>query len=157
MDIASVMTKLKQYEGELVVTPNPITLAGSLTTKRAYLYIPEKSDAMPECDPIAFFNGYTLDDEQRMPNGQRKQTYTVNIQGLVKEPNLDHASQIASAFLAQLIAKLDSHVSLEGTCTEQKLRGAAPTLTRLEWGGLPFIGLNLFMTVYMRDSTTVGA
>lgn len=155
MDIAAVMSKLKTYEEAVTVTPNPVTLVSSLTAQRAYLYIPDKTDAVPEVNPVGFFNGWTMDYEHRLPNAQREQKYTVNIQTLAKSPKLSEASLIASAFHAALVTALDAHLTLEGTCTNQELRSAR--LTRLEWAGLSFIGVDAFLDVYMRDTTTVGA
>ncbi len=81
----------------------------------------------------------------------------MNIQGLVREPSLDAASRIASAFFDALSLKLFTHQNLEGACVDHKLRGAAPTLTRLEWGGYAFVGLNLLLTVNLADVVTTGA
>lgn len=155
MDIGTAMAKFQGYEGALTVTPNPVTGASSLTTKRAYLYIPEKTDAIPEIDPIGFFNGWELLYENRMVNAQREHKYIVTVQGLVRDPSLDSASKIASAFHAALMAALDLHQQLEGACTLQQLK--AGRLTRLEWGGYPFIGFEHKYEVSMRDTTTAGA
>jgi len=150
--IGDVMLKLKSYEGALQIT-DPY----ALTCKRAYLYIPERSSATPEVDPFGFFNGWTLLYEKRLPNAQREHKYVIQIQGLAKEPSLDKASQIATSFFDQLMAVLDLHQTLEGTCTEQSLRGASPTLGRLEWAGVEFMGVNLLLDVVLRDPTTAGA
>ena len=146
MDIRTALDQIVTIQGGLSIT-SPL----SVSVKKAYKYVPNASVALP--DAPAWTNDWTLTSLERFVS-LRIQNYTVHMQLFVKDANIDRAADIASAFLDKLITALDADISLSQTVTQHTLRGGNPTLVGLERANLPYIGLDLFLDLEMKEGKT---
>lgn len=124
------------------------------TIKKVYRVPPKQSDVL--ADQPCFINTFDLPDVRFGVNGQRHRTYTVGMQLLVDDVDNDRGREIALAFLESLIVAFQDDLTLAGTASSIALRGGSPTLAVLEWGGRAYVGLQLFMDVYIYDTGVAG-
>lgn len=124
------------------------------TIKRTYRVPPKQGDALP--DVPCFINTVDLPDIHWLPNSQRQRRFVVGMQLFVKDADNDQGREIALSFLEAIVVAFHADVTLNGTCTAQTLRGGTPTLARLDWAGQSFVGLQLFMDVFIYDEGIAG-
>lgn len=134
-----------------------ITEPLALGIRKAWKFVPPSNNAV--VDLPCTFSKYELKKVVFGPALLQRQ-YAINIQLLAGKADMqgDIASDIASAFCEALVQKLLENQRLSGTVANIiGLRGASPdTLTTLNWAGLPFVGLDLYLDVLLSD-TAVGA
>ena len=148
--IAAALARIKTVEEGLSIT-SPVTQS----IKHVYTYIPHQS-AMPEVP--CFMHNYALTSVQHFPGGSRKQIYTVTSQFLSGDADLDQAAAIASAFLAEWLDAFSNDLTLNGNCTGPiVVRGADPTLVKLDYAGQSWVGLDLLIElIFGPEGVTVG-
>lgn len=147
-NIRTALDRIKTVEEGLSITA-PETLA----VKRVYKLVP-KQDHKPETP--AFIHGVTLIETAHF-NEQRTQTYAVTCQFIHDNPDLDRAQDIAAAFLDQWLDAFSNDLRLNGAVSGPiRLRGKDPTIARLEFGGLAYVGLDLVIEIPMHEAVTVG-
>lgn len=153
MDIRSVHADLVTRLATLTITA-PVTKE----IKRVYKYVPSLSKAVADFPCI--FMTYELTRVKFLP-AFLEQDYTIHIQLFAGKvtPAQDIAADIASAFLEALVLKLSTSQRLGGTVSViRELRGASPdTITRLEWAGVAFVGLDLFLDVTLKTAASHAA
>ena len=135
-----------------------ITAPVASQIQRVYKYVPALSTAITDYPCI--FLTYEL-TAARFPPSFLEQDYTVHIQlfaGRV-EIEQDIASDIASAFLEALVTKVSQSQRLGNTVSVIRgLRGATPdTLAGLQWAGVGFVGLDLFLDVTLKTAASHAA
>jgi hypothetical protein len=134
-------------EGLEITDPMPARI------KRCWRFIPPARMAIADF-PCAML-GYEL-QAVHFGSAIRQKNYSIHIQLLAgrAEVEADIAADIASAFLEALHDALSSHQRLGGTASViRELRGASPeTLTVLEWAGVAFVGLDLFLEVTLAEA-----
>lgn len=130
-----------------------ITSPYSETIKRAYRVPPRQSDAL--ADLPCFINTVDVPEIHFLPNAQRQRHYTVGMQLFVGNADNDEGREVALSFLEALIVAFQDDLTLNGTCTVQTIRGGSPTLALLKWGR-DFVGLQLFMDVFIYDTGVAG-
>jgi hypothetical protein len=145
MDIASAMDRIVAIELGLSIS-QPV----AVTVKRAYKYPPAMNVALPSTP--AWVNTWTLTRYQRM-SGKRTHEYAVNAQLHVEDANQDRAAEIATNFYVAFIAALDADVTLNHTAVLHTPRGGDPTLVLFERAGKGYVGLNLFLDLFLEDAT----
>ncbi len=146
-DIRTVMANVVTLQESLSITA-PI----SSSIKRAYKYMPPMASALP--DTPCFLNNWTLQN-QELDVGLRILFYTVRMQLVVLDADQDQAADIASSYMNALITAHNADVQLGGSCTMTALRGGNPTLAVLNWAGIDFIGLDLFMDVELKAAVSI--
>lgn len=145
MDIRSALSRLTAIQQGLSIT-TPITAS----IKKAWTYFPPENAVV---DTPCFLNSWTLVEEARNPS-HRIQRYTVRMQLLVHDADMERAADIATSFHVQLVDALDADVNLAGTVSYQTLRGGNPTLAILERGGRIYVGLDLYLDLVMSEPRT---
>jgi len=146
-DIRTVMANVVTLQESLSITA-PI----SSSIKRAYKYMPPMASALP--DTPCFLNNWTLQN-QELDVGLRILFYTVRMQLVVLDADQDQAADIASSYMNALITAQNADVQLGGSCNLTVLRGGNPTLAVLNWAGIDFIGLDLFMDVELKAAVSI--
>ncbi len=146
-DIRTVMTNVVSLQEGLSITA-PI----SSSILRAYKYMPPMASALP--DTPCFLNNWTLQN-QELDVGLRILFYTVRMQLVVLDADQDQAADIASSYMNALITAQNADVQLGGSCNLTVLRGGNPTLAVLNWAGIDYIGLDLFMDVEIKDAVSI--
>jgi hypothetical protein len=146
---ADLVTRLATLE---ITAPVPATI------KKVFKYVPALSKSITDYPCI--FLTYELTQVWFRPSFL-EQEYTVHIQlfaGRI-ETEQDVAADIASAFLDALVTKLSTSQRLGNTVSVIRgLRGAAPdTLTGLQWAGVGFVGLDLFLDVTLKTTAVHAA
>ncbi len=153
MDIRSVHADLVTRLATLTITA-PV----ASSVKRVYKYVPALSKAVTDYPCI--FLTYELTKVRFLP-AFLEQDYTIHIQFFAGKvvPEQDVAADIASAFLDALVLKLSNSQRLGGTVSViRELRGASPdTITRLDWAGVAFVGLDLFLDVTLKTAASHAA
>ncbi len=144
MNIRSALDALIVIQASLTITD-----PASISVKRAYKLFPDRDSALP--DTPAWTNSWTLAREDRRID-LRETFWTVNMQLYVDDADLDVGADIASAFMEEIMDALDGDVTLGGAVTDSALRGGDPTLGLLDWGGLGYAGLNLFLDLKMTEA-----
>jgi hypothetical protein len=146
-DIRTVMTNIVSLQEGLSITA-PI----SSSILRAYKYMPPMASALP--DTPCFLNNWTLQN-QELDVGLRILFYTVRMQLAVLDADQDQAADIASSYMNALITAHNADVQLGGSCNLTVLRGGDPTLAVLNWAGIDFVGLDLFLDVQITDGVSI--
>ena len=146
-DIRTVMTNVVSLQEGLSITA-PV----SSSILRAYKYMPPMASALP--DTPCFLNNWTLQN-QELDVGLRILFYTVRMQLVVLDADQDQAADIASSYMNALITAQNADVQLGGSCNLTVLRGGNPTLAVLNWAGIDYIGLDLFMDVEIKDAVSI--
>jgi len=146
-DIRTVMTNIVSLQEGLSITA-PI----SSSILRAYKYMPPMASGLP--DTPCFLNNWTLQN-QELDIGLRILFYTVRMQLAVLDADQDQAADIASSYMNALITAHNADVQLGGSCTLTVLRGGDPTLAVLNWAGIDYIGLDLFLDVQITDGVSI--
>jgi len=104
-------------------------------------------------------HSFALAQVSHLPNQQRKQLYVVRSQFWSGNPDKDRAADISAAFLAAWVDAFSNDLTLAGAASGPiVIRGATPsTLVDLEYGGVPSIGLELFIDIpFGPEAVTVG-
>lgn len=153
MDIRSVHADLVTRLETLAITQPYAT-----DIKKVYKYVPSLSKAL--ADYPAIFLTYELTQVWFRP-AFLEQEYSIHLQlfaGRI-ETEQDVASDVASAFLDALVTKLSTSQRLGNTVSVIRgLRGATPdTLTGLQWAGVGFVGLDLFLDVTLKTAAVHAA
>jgi hypothetical protein len=146
----SITTLYKIQDGEIVTETVDIGI------KRAYPYFPSQS--MSLTDFPCFINQWTMPEVQFasvLMTGQ----FSAHMQLLVKDANSDRAAAIASAFLPKILQAFAENIKLNawGPATVLSMRGGDPTLAVLSFGGNDFIGLDLFLDIYLNKAKVMEA
>lgn len=148
MNIKAAVAKLIVLQAGLAIT-SPVTSS----VKKAWPYVPPQNALLPELP--AFTNSWDLVREDRFID-MRVQLYTVQMQLFAADAAIeqDRGADIASAFMEQLVDALDADITLDGSVTSHNLRGGSPTLAILRRGDRPYIGLDLFLDLEMKEAKT---
>ena len=146
-DIRTVMTNVVSLQEGLSITA-PV----SSSILRAYKYMPPMASALP--DTPCFLNNWTLQN-QELDVGLRILFYTVRMQLVVLDADQDQAADIASSYMNALITAQNADVQLGGSCNLTVLRGGNPTLAVLNWAGIDYVGLDLFLDVEIKDAASI--
>jgi len=144
VDIGSALDRIIAIQGGLSIT-SPITES----IKVAYKYSPAANVGLP--DAPAFFNEWTLEREERHVS-MRIQYYTVHMQLLVRDADLNRAADIATAFHVALVDAFDADVQMNNTVTQSSLRGGSPTLAGFVRNNINYIGLDLFLDLELKEA-----
>lgn len=139
------MTGITAVQAAMAIT-SPVTMS----VKKAWPYMPPQSVLAGVAMP-AWINEWTLVRERRAIS-MREQLYSVRMQLLVFDADQDRAADIATAFMVVAVDAFDAAVTLGGTATQQTLRGASPTLGRVEIGGAVYSAIDLFLDVEMKEA-----
>lgn len=149
MDILSAMVKLRAIEAALSIT-SPVTLA----VKRTYLWIPHQGSAVP--DAPAWLNTYQL-QEHNVVNRRFTSIYTVSMNLVLREANLDRAGEIALNFHVALKNALEVEVNQTLTSTVNEIRNfrtARELPAVLEIGKQAFVGLSELLDLQIVTTMT---
>ena len=145
MDIATALRRIREIQaGMSIVSPIPVSI------QRAYYLYPKQTGVI---DTPAWINTWTLVGEQRAPSS-RIQTYTVNMQLLVQNADLDFAGEIATAFMPVVVDAFDDDVTLGGAVTYTELRSGGQTLAMLDYGRESYAGLDLLLDLTLDEVRT---
>lgn len=148
-DFSPALDRIAAVQAGLTIT-SPV----ALSIKRSYRVPPSQSKMLS--DLPCFINTVDMPAVQWLPNQQRARTYTVLMQLFVGDADSDRGREIALSFLEAMITAFHDDLTLNGTCTNQRLRGGTPTLARFSWAGSEFVGIQVLMDVFLRDSGTAG-
>jgi hypothetical protein len=146
-DIRTVMTNVVTLQESLSITA-PI----SSSIKRAYKYTPPMSSGLP--DTPCFLNSWTL-QSQELDIGLRILLYTIRMQLMVLDSDQDQAADIASSYMNAFITAHNADIQLGGSATLTTLRGGDPTLAVLNWAGIDYVGLDLFLDAEIKDAVSI--
>lgn len=163
--IDEAMVRLQQIQAGLSVSEIHVIQDGAIVTeavdipvRRAYAYFPARTQKITETP--CFINQWTAPfSELRsvLITGE----FQVRMQLLVRQAGseTDRAAAVASAFFPKLLQALAQNVKLNawGPATVRRLRGADPTLTSLEFAGESFVGLDLFLDIYLNAAQVMEA
>jgi len=151
---------IRDVHADLVTRLATLSITEPVTSeiKRVYKYVPALSKAVADY-PCVFLT-YEL-TQVWFKSAFLEQEYTIHIQlfaGKVATEQ-DVAADIASAFMEALVQKVSLSQRLGGTVSVIRgLRGASPdTLTKLEWAGVGFVGLDLFLDVTLKTAASHAA
>ena len=153
MNIRSVHADLVTRLATLAITePVPATI------KKVFKYVPSLSKTITDY-PCVFLT-YEL-QQVWFRSAFLEQEYAIHIQLFAgrAEPEQDVTADIASAFLDALVTKLSASQRLGNTVSVIRgLRGSTPdTLTGLQWAGVGFVGLDLFLDVTLKTTAVHAA
>ncbi len=149
MDIRSALDRIVVVQGGLAIT-DPITAS----VQKAWKYVPSRRATL--ADTPAFTNSWRLVSTESGNSLFRRQ-YTVNMQLFVNDADTDRAADIASSFEQALHVAFNADKRLENTVTRQTIYGGDPTLALLEYAKKTYVGLDLFMDIWMNDDVTFAA
>lgn len=126
----------------------------AMEIKKVWAFRPPADKSL--ADLPCWLNSWTFTGEERQFAHERLQRYTVSMQLFVGSADVeaDIKADIASAFMAELVDALDASIALGGAVTYQNLRGGDPTLALLDWAGLGYVGLNLFLDLEMKEGAS---
>lgn len=118
--------------------------------KKAYRTIPKESDSIN--DPPAILNIWSASEVLRS-SGLLETIYNINMQLFILDTGQDRAADIANAFWDAINAKFDTVVgmTLNGAISHSNLSGASPTLVGWNKFGGPFIGLNMYLEIFIKQ------
>lgn len=141
VNLADVASRINSIQVDLAIS-SPETV----TIKRVYPYFPKSSEAIPTADTPCFINTWTMPGVNFGPALQLG-SFTWHMNLLIDHPDTNRAAAIATAFLPQIVTAFGANLKLGGSgpVWVKTLRGADPTLARLEFGGKPYIGLDLYL------------
>lgn len=147
------MSNIRAVLDKLIVLQKGLVITGPVTEhiKRAYKYPPNRSIALP--DTPCWMNTWTLTAYHRYP-GSLHRFYTISNQLFINDADLDRAADIASAFHEAYTDALDQDITLGGVIERQDVRGGDPTLVLLEWAGIAYIGLQIFLDIELIEAKT---
>lgn len=146
MNIRSALDRLTTIQAAVSIT-DPATVS----VLKAWKYAPPQKAAL--ADVPAWINDWTLISEDRA-NSLRTQEYLVRSQLFVYDADLDRAADIATALFVAYVDDLDADVKLNNTVTRQSIRGGEPTLVVLEFGRRSYVGVDVLMSMTMREGAT---
>lgn len=149
-NIRDALAQIVAIETALTVTAP----TGAPSIKRVYTYVPPKSET-PKTP--CWIHSVTLGPVDHFA-GSREMLYIVRSQFLSGEPNEDRASDVAAAYLGAWLDAISNNQTLNGTVSGPiRVRGLDPTITRLEYAGAAYIGLDLVIEIPMGpEAVTVG-
>lgn len=138
--------------GNVVSKPLPVLI------KRAYPYFPKAGVAI--ADLPCFINQWTS-PEISYRSAVVLGNFTMHMQLLVNkvEAEADRSAAIASAFFPKIVEAFAANVKLGAwaPATVLALRGGDPTLTVLDFAGLGFVGLDLFLDLHLNSAMEMTA
>ena len=144
MSIPNALTRIVAIQNGMSITsPRPMSVV------RAYRHFPpprKTIDAAP-----AWFNVWTLRNVRRHID-LRIQNYTVQMQLVVEDADLDYAAELATNFMPVVVDAFDEDVTLAGNATKTDLRGGADTLGLVEYGGKEYMALDLFLDIEIKEA-----
>lgn len=146
MDIRNALDRVIAVQGAM-----SISSPASIAALRAYKYVPARDSALP--DTPCWFNSWSFVREERLIQ-LRRSFYSVRMQLAVHDADLDRAADIATAFHVAAVADFSADVTLNGQVTNTEFRGGSPTLVRLDWAGMTYVGLDLFLDLVMEEAVT---
>lgn len=144
MDLSAVLDAVTAVQAALTIT-SPI----DASIKAVHRYPPNRQSVLP--DTPCWMNTWTLArvEENIDFDGNRRFFYSVNAQLFIKDADLNRAADIATSFhqawLDALVLSPALSTGADGLSWTP--RGGDPTLVLLEWGSMPFIGLNEYLDV----------
>ena len=129
-----------------------ITAPYAAQVKRVYKYTPPMGRAITDYPCVILT--YQLTGVKFL-SAFLEQEYTIHVQLFAAKaaPEQDVAADVASAFLDALVTKLSLSQRLGNTVSVIRgLRGDPETMVRMEWAGVDFIGLDLFLDVTLKTT-----
>jgi hypothetical protein len=133
-----------------------ITITSPVTSgiERVYKFTPPASQMLMDIPCVLL----TYEQEPVLfKPGLMMKPYSIHIQVMVMEATMeaDVGADMASEFLEKIILALSGDQTLGGTVSViRAFRGGSPeTVTVLEWGNKPFVGLDLYLDVTLTTAT----
>lgn len=128
-----------------VATPFPKSI------KRAYPYFPKASVAIT--DTPCFMNQWTA-PEMIFGSALMSGEFRVHMLLYCHDADTDRAAAIASAFYPKILQAFSLDIKLGGWApvTVRGIRGADPTLATPDFAGQGFVGLDLYLDLYLNKS-----
>ena len=74
---------------------------------------------------------------------------------MVLDSDQDQAADIASSYMNAFITAHNADIQLGGSATLTTLRGGDPTLAVLNWAGIDYVGLDLFLDAEIKDAVSI--
>jgi hypothetical protein len=146
----SIDTLYKIQDGEIATETVDISI------KRAYPYFAGQNNTVT--DFPCFINQWTaptVEFASVLMTGE----FSLHMQLLIKDANLDRSCMIASAFYPKVLQAFAENIKLNawGPATVRRIRGADPTNAVLSYGGLDYGGLDLFLDIYLNKAKVMEA
>lgn len=139
---------LRAAMAQIVVVESALSISSpvALSSPRVYSIAPGRRNKLPE--KVSFMNFPDAGTEARM-GSQREDNFTVQIDCLVRDADLDRAADIALAFFDAAWTAFDAQrpagARLGGTVDFLELRAERPMIESIEWAGEFLPGFHLFL------------
>ena len=149
MSLREVMGNIYSIQRGLSISdPEPMVV------KKVWKYVPPSNKTLT--DVPCWMNTWDLDNAEWLPGNMREVQYNINMKLAVGEATSgqDRLADIATAFWEETLKAFRNDVMLGGTNRIQKLRGGGPTLAVIEFGGMSYVGLNLWLDILVVESNT---
>lgn len=104
----------------------------------------------------AWTNHLTFNNEERDP-ALRRQNATLQMQLFIQSYQSVSDFRVAHAYLDATIAAFDAAINLHGAIANQEIRGGNPTIGALPFGGQEYLGLDLYLDVFLNDAGNFAA
>lgn len=149
------MSTIRDVHGYLQTLLAGITITDpvSVGIRRVFKFVPKSRQALADLPCVILT--YEQEPVQFKPAFLHK-PYRIRIQLFVEKATAeaDRSADIASAFLDKIILALSGSQTLNGTVSViREFRGAAPeTLTLLEYAGVGYVGLELYLAVTITEA-----
>lgn len=151
MALRTIVNAIKTLEESLSIA-SPIAVSIAAKNMRVYLISPKRGDKLTA--KVTFMNWPDTAGEQRMGH-DREDAFTVQIDCLVDDGNLETASDIALAMFDAAWAAFDeqreSSKRLGQSVDYLTLRSERPMIELIEWGGLSYPGFHLFLDLVAHE------
>lgn len=128
-----------------------ITEPRQLSIKQHYNYLPRQNEELNSC-PCTLHN-WTLVEIMKNPGGWYESVWDIRIQLAIDTNEQDLAADEATAFMDAFVIAFSNtaNATLSSTVSNHTLTGASPTLVGLNWGGKPYVGLDLHLQVNIKE------
>lgn len=119
--------------------------------KRAFPYFPKSSIAVT--DTPCFMNQWTA-PQMTFGSAIMLGEFSVHMLLFCHDADTDRAAAIASAFYPKILQAFSTDIKLGGwsPATVRSIRGADPTLATNDFAGQSFVGLDLYLDLYLNKS-----
>lgn len=148
MGIRAATLEVNAILGSLsIVQPKPMDI------KKVYVHVPREGETLNSTP--AWISTYTFQGLTKNPGGWIETTWDIRMQLAVKDANQDSSSDIATAFMDEVVRAFSipdgAHQTLNGSVSNHELTGGSPTLVGWTWAGGPYVGLDLHLTAHIKE------
>ena len=146
---------VQEYLADTLLPAVAITDPMVESIKRAYATVPDARMALAVADlPCAMMPTHEL-QTAGFKSGFLGPMYAIKLQVFIAPATMEqgHSARMAHAFEAAIIAKCSGAMRLGGNVSLiRDVRGERETVAVLEWAGIPYVGLDMWIDVTLKEA-----